>query len=153
MNIAEGTSSYMDAVISEWLNWGPGDERGSEDVATLEALREALRRANFGKVAGTLTLESRPNPDKQRTAPKLAAPGIKSSSKRAAPKSQQAPNPKIRKSGPAPAKKAKTRKSVINKIAESKLMLYGQCISYTIVRSPISATRSSASSRRCSCSG
>ena len=59
MKIAEGApESYMDAVISGWLDWGPGDVRGSEDVATLEALRVAVIRAGFVKVAGTLTLNS-----------------------------------------------------------------------------------------------
>ena len=48
--------SYMDAVLSEWLNWGPGDKRGTKDLATLEALKEALNRADFGRVAGTLKL-------------------------------------------------------------------------------------------------
>ena len=50
--------SYMDAVLSEWLNWGPGDERGSKDLATLEALKEALNRAGYGRAAGTLKLSS-----------------------------------------------------------------------------------------------
>ena len=63
--------SYMDAVLSEWLNWGAGDERGSEDVATLEALREAVRRAGIGNA--TLTLNPRPSPDSALGNPDLLA--------------------------------------------------------------------------------
>ena len=46
----------MDAVLSVWMEKGPGDDRGSTDVATLEELVLAMRRANCGRIAQTLTL-------------------------------------------------------------------------------------------------
>ena len=48
--------SYMDAVLKVWMEKGPGDDRGSTDVATLEELVLAVRRANCGRIAQTLTL-------------------------------------------------------------------------------------------------
>ncbi len=57
MHLIGAPGSYMDAVIGEWIEWGPGDKRGSKDVATLEALKSALQKTNFGKLASSLTLE------------------------------------------------------------------------------------------------
>ena len=48
--------SYMDAVLKVWMEKGPGDDRGSTDVATLEELVLAVRRANCGRIAQDLTL-------------------------------------------------------------------------------------------------
>ena len=48
--------SYMDAVISVWMNRCPGDDRGSTDVATLEELVSAVNSANCGSIAHTLTI-------------------------------------------------------------------------------------------------
>lgn len=44
------------AVLSDWMQWAPGDARGSKDRSTLEALKIALYRANCGDIAETLTL-------------------------------------------------------------------------------------------------
>ena len=38
--------SYINAVLSLWMNRCPGDARGSTDVATLEELEMAVSRAN-----------------------------------------------------------------------------------------------------------
>ena len=37
-------------VISFWLRWGPKDKRGSKDIATLEALQEALNQTNNARI-------------------------------------------------------------------------------------------------------
>ncbi len=38
------------------MRWDAGDARGSKDRATLEALKTAVSKAGFGKVANELTL-------------------------------------------------------------------------------------------------
>lgn len=48
--------SYMDAVLSVWMNRCAGDDRGSTDVATLEELALAVSRANCGRIEHALTL-------------------------------------------------------------------------------------------------
>ena len=55
-HLAGGPGAYMDAVLSVWMEKGPGDDRGSTDVATLEELVLAVRRANCGRIAQDLTL-------------------------------------------------------------------------------------------------
>ena len=57
MKLIGAPVSYMDAVLSVWMEKGPGDDRGSTDVATLEELVLALSRANCGRIAHTLTLD------------------------------------------------------------------------------------------------
>jgi hypothetical protein len=42
-------------MIGDWLEWAPGDARGSEDYATLEHLQIAVSEAGFGVVASKLT--------------------------------------------------------------------------------------------------
>ena len=42
----QSSGNQLFEVISFWLRWGPNDKRGSEDVATLEALQEALDQTN-----------------------------------------------------------------------------------------------------------
>ena len=49
--------SYMDAVLRMWMEKGPGDDRGSTDVATLEELKMAVSYANYGRIAHILTLD------------------------------------------------------------------------------------------------
>jgi hypothetical protein len=46
--------SCIDDVIGVWLQWAPGDARGSEDYATLEQLQNAVSKAGFGVVASEL---------------------------------------------------------------------------------------------------
>ncbi len=41
---------FINDVITTWLQWGPGDKRGSKDVATLEALQEALNNTNNARI-------------------------------------------------------------------------------------------------------
>ena len=46
--------NYIFDVIEFWLRWAPGDGRKSKDVATLEALQEALKKANHGTIELTI---------------------------------------------------------------------------------------------------
>jgi hypothetical protein len=48
-------TSYIENVIGVWLEWAPGDARGSEDYATLEQLQIAVDKAGFGVIASKLT--------------------------------------------------------------------------------------------------
>ena len=38
-------------MITQWLQWAPGDGRGSTSVATKELLRAALLQVNLGRLA------------------------------------------------------------------------------------------------------
>ena len=44
------SGNQLHEVISLWLCWGPNDKRGSKDIATLEALQEALNQTNNARV-------------------------------------------------------------------------------------------------------
>ena len=48
--------SYLSTLLTQWLEWAPGDGRGSQDFATLEGLRAALKQANLGATAYDLHL-------------------------------------------------------------------------------------------------
>ena len=48
--------SWFSAMLSQWLQWAPGDARGSTNFATLEALKDALRQAKLGVAAHELHL-------------------------------------------------------------------------------------------------
>ena len=43
--------SYLRELLSQWLQWAPGDGRGSTGFATRESLRTALLKANLGQLA------------------------------------------------------------------------------------------------------
>jgi hypothetical protein len=43
--------SYLREMLSQWLQWAPGDGRGSTGYASKESLRAALLRANLGQLA------------------------------------------------------------------------------------------------------
>ena len=43
--------SYLRELLSQWLQWAPGDERGSTGCASKESLRAALLKANLGQLA------------------------------------------------------------------------------------------------------
>ena len=43
--------SYLRKMLSQWLQWAPGDGRGSTGFATRESLRAALLKANLGQLA------------------------------------------------------------------------------------------------------
>ena len=55
-NFTGGPTACLGAVLTDWMQWAPGDARGSKDRATLEALKTAVSRAGFGVIADELTL-------------------------------------------------------------------------------------------------
>ena len=48
------TLSYFEAMLSQWVQWAPGDSRGSTNFAYLEDLKSALNQAGFGATAHEL---------------------------------------------------------------------------------------------------
>ena len=43
--------SYLREMLSQWLQWTPGDGRGSTGYASKKSLRAALLKANLGQLA------------------------------------------------------------------------------------------------------
>ena len=54
--LAGGPKSWLGSMLSDWLQWAPGDGRGSTHFATLEKLKDALKQANLGATANMLQL-------------------------------------------------------------------------------------------------
>ena len=52
---SEAPKSLMHRMLSEWLEWAPGDHRGSTEGATLEGLKTAVSKAGLGATANSLT--------------------------------------------------------------------------------------------------
>ena len=46
--------SWLSAMLAEWLQWAPGDERGSTNFATLGGLTDALNKAGLGELSQSL---------------------------------------------------------------------------------------------------
>ena len=44
-------TSYLSKMLALWFQWAPGDERGSSDFASLEALKYALCDVDLGATA------------------------------------------------------------------------------------------------------
>ena len=44
-------ASWLSEMLSKWLQWGPGDGRGSPGFATKEMLCAALLKANLAQLA------------------------------------------------------------------------------------------------------
>ena len=47
----QGPTSWLQEILSQWLQWAPGDSRGSTSFATLETLKTALSRVGLGATA------------------------------------------------------------------------------------------------------
>ena len=47
----DAPKSYLRDMLSQWLQWAPGDGRGSTGFATKESLHAALLKANLGQLA------------------------------------------------------------------------------------------------------
>ena len=47
-------NSWLSKILAEWLQWAPGDSRGSTSFATLESLKSALAEAGLGVKADEL---------------------------------------------------------------------------------------------------
>ena len=43
--------SWLSEMISQWIQWNPGDARGSKDSASLKSLKEALLAINLARLA------------------------------------------------------------------------------------------------------
>ena len=52
--LLRGPQGYLDTLLTQWLEWAPGDERGSKGYATLEGMKAALLQANLGVTAHEL---------------------------------------------------------------------------------------------------
>ena len=52
----EAPSSWLQEMLAQWLQWAPGDSRGSTSFATLENLRTALSQAGLGAAAHGLRI-------------------------------------------------------------------------------------------------
>ena len=50
----EAPTSWLSEMLSQWLQWAPGDSRGSTNFATLEALKTALDQAGLAATAHNL---------------------------------------------------------------------------------------------------
>ena len=50
---APGT--WLSAMLEAWLQWEPGDTRGSKERASLESLKKAVDKAGLGRTAAGLT--------------------------------------------------------------------------------------------------
>ena len=55
---SKGPTSLLSVLLSEWLQWAPGDGRGSTSFATLEGLKAALREARLGAAAYDLNIQT-----------------------------------------------------------------------------------------------
>ena len=52
--LSSAPKSWLSAMLAEWLQWAPGDARGSTDFATLNGLRQALDKAGLSATAQAL---------------------------------------------------------------------------------------------------
>lgn len=50
----EAPKSWLRAMLESWLQWCPGDKRGSTGFATLSALKDAVSKAGLGRTASEL---------------------------------------------------------------------------------------------------
>ena len=51
MLMMQGSKSWLGDMLTQWLQWAPGDGRGSVGFATKKALHVALLKANLGQLA------------------------------------------------------------------------------------------------------
>ena len=50
----DAPDSYLSAMMADWVQWAPGDDRGSKDYATITSLKSALHSATLEVVAQEL---------------------------------------------------------------------------------------------------
>ena len=48
--------SWLRELLAKWVQWAPGDARGSTEYASLSALKRAVDGAGLGRTASELTL-------------------------------------------------------------------------------------------------
>lgn len=56
-NTTGGPTACLSAMLSNWLEWAPKDNRGSKQYATLGALKVAVDQAGFGRTAMELCVD------------------------------------------------------------------------------------------------
>ena len=56
MLLLTAPESYLYTLLEEWLQWAPGDNRGSKNFATLEALQRAMSKSGLGSAATELRI-------------------------------------------------------------------------------------------------
>ena len=56
-NLINAPASYLYAMLDSWLQWAPGDDRGSRDYATVRSLSTAVDKAGLGVLAQDLLSE------------------------------------------------------------------------------------------------
>ena len=52
---ATAPKSLLSAMLADWLQWAPGDQRGSTNTPTLEGLSDALNNARLSEMAQSVT--------------------------------------------------------------------------------------------------
>ena len=52
--LSNAPSSYLREMLTQWLQWAPGDAAGHEGYATLESLQRAVSKAGLGVTAQDL---------------------------------------------------------------------------------------------------
>ena len=61
-NLSQGAPvSWLGALLEEFLQWAPGDSRGSTGFATLDTLKTSLRETGLGATAHDLTIVPLPS--------------------------------------------------------------------------------------------
>ena len=55
--LSKGPTSWLSVLLSEWLQWAPGDGRERTSFATLEDLKSALGKAGLGAAAHDLNIQ------------------------------------------------------------------------------------------------
>ena len=55
--LASAPYMYLRELLSQWVNWAPGDARGSRDFATWDMLRRALEKAGLETLVHELLLQ------------------------------------------------------------------------------------------------
>ena len=53
-NFMGAPGSWLSAMLTEWLEWKPGDQRGSKEYASLKSLKTAVDKAGLGRTATDL---------------------------------------------------------------------------------------------------
>ena len=53
--LSDAPNSWLNTMLAVWLQWAPGDHRGSTSSATLEGLRDALNKAGLSEEAQSIT--------------------------------------------------------------------------------------------------
>ena len=57
MLLAQAPTSWLSEMLSQWLQWTPGDGRESKDHASVKSLKEALLKENLGRLAEEFNCE------------------------------------------------------------------------------------------------